>query len=303
MRAQTSQKHAPDSERKYFPMQFAPYAAYKISKAVTIEGTFNFGDPFYDGQATWAASVLIQPSFDYPQLRIGHFQPTIGVRYDDHTMLVRTVPRTDYLPLIAVNYAEYGASLNYNRFKWFSAEVGVFGSDKLAENKVNTAVGGETSLVSDSTTLLNGRLMFTPRFGKGLINTWLGASYLGGDEFILTNAFLGVGLEDNISLFAEYARSENTDVRTTNAITTELMWKLLESVYLYARAEYGITERFINGQPSENEITQYVLGAQIFLLPYLELRPEWRIQDTELTPRTEQQFRTGRFAMQIHLFY
>ena len=54
----------------------------------------------------------IQPSFKLPRLRIGYFQPSIGVRYDDHTAVVRQIaegsgPRS----LIAPNYAEVGAEL------------------------------------------------------------------------------------------------------------------------------------------------------------------------------------------------
>ena len=47
------------------------------------------------------------------QLRIGHFQPSIGIRYDDHTMLCPAGSRSKYHPvIIAPNFAEYGAELN-----------------------------------------------------------------------------------------------------------------------------------------------------------------------------------------------
>jgi hypothetical protein len=42
--------------------------------------------------------------------------------------------------------------------------------------------------------------------------------------------------------------------------------------------------------------TQLVLGARLFVLPFVELRPEWRWVDTE-------RYRSSRIAAQLHLFY
>jgi len=39
-----------------------------------------------------------------------------------------------------------------------------------------------------------------------------------------------------------------------------------------------------------------VLGAHVFVLPYVEIRPEYRIVDTD-------DFRSTRYAFQLHLFY
>ena len=69
--------------------------------------------------------AIYQPNYNWPALRVGHFQPSIGMRYDDHTMLVRQTPM---LPgaasLIAPNYAEYGAEVHYYKKLWLSQTGG-----------------------------------------------------------------------------------------------------------------------------------------------------------------------------------
>ena len=64
---------------------------------------------------------------------------------------------------------------------------------------------------------------------------------------------------------------------------------------LILRGERGETVSSIGGNDIETHTNQGLIGAQIFLLPYVEVRPEYRIVDTE-------RFRSKRWAVQVHLF-
>lgn len=303
-RMQTAKSHkSPDAERKLFPMQAAAHASYAATEWLTAEGMYSFGKKRYNGQAVWSASLLLQPDFSYPQLRIGYFQPSIGMRYDDHTMLVRQVAGNEYLPLIAPNYADAGAEINYEGIKWITVGAGVFRADNLSENLVQNKDGNLVPLVSKDDITFNGRVVFWPRLFDHAINTYIGSSYLANNDFSFATAFAGIGWTDNLALFAEYAHSDKTGSRKTDNISVELTYQLISPILLYVRAEHGKTQQSLSTLSLDNTMTQWVVGSQIFLLPYIELRPEFRLVDTEQTPRLSDQYRSQRFAMQLHVFY
>lgn len=302
-RMQMAKSHtSPTAERKLFPMQAAAHASYTATEWLTAEGMYSFGKKRYNGQAVWSASLLLQPDFSYPQLRIGYFPPSMGMRYDDHTMLVRQVVGNNYVPLIAPNYADAGAEINYEGLKWLTVGAGVFRADGFSENLVQNAEGNLVPLVSKDDLTVNGRVVFWPRFFDHAINTYLGASYLANGNFSYTTAFAGIGWTDNLALFAEYARSDKTDLRKTENISVELTYQFMPPLLFYIRAEHGTTQQ-VSPLALENTMMQWVIGSQIFLLPYIELRPEFRLVDTEQTPRLSDQYRSQRFAMQLHMFY
>ncbi len=309
-RFQTSRSHRDENaSRRFFPMQGALYAAAHATDWLDLRGMFSGGPLRYPGQKRWSASLVVQPSFAYPSLQVGFIQPSIGMRYDDHTMLARSIANESFTPLIAPNYAEYGAEINYEGLKWLSVTGGVFHAGSLAEDSVTGAGGTFVSLIEDENTpSLLGRLVFWPRFEDGAVNTWLGASYLLNDDFNLLNVFAGVGLTDLVALMAEFARSDKEDLRTTENISAEVLYQVQDALMLYLRGETGTTQISFTDQEGapvaiEDSRTQVVLGAQVFLLPYLEIRPEYRLVDVDKEPRTVAQFRSTRWHVQAHLFF
>ncbi len=291
------------AEAKIFPMQAALHAAYTATDWLTLEGMYSFGEKRYNGQALFSASALLQPGFAYPQLRIGFFQPSIGMRYDDHTMLIRQIPGTDYTPLIAPNYADVGTEIAYEGLKWLTVDAGVFRADNLSENTVQDKQGTLHSLVDKDNLSRSGRLVFWPRFFESTLNTYAGASLLANGNFSLVTTFAGIGWTDHISLLAEYAESNKTDMRKTETVSVEVMYQVASPVLFYVRGERGRTTQYIPDDSIRNYMTQWVIGSQIFLLPYVELRPEFRIVSTEQYPQTTDQYNSGRFTTQLHIFY
>jgi hypothetical protein len=299
-RVQMARSHvSPDASRRFFPMQASVYGAYEPASWMQLEGSYNAGPKKYDGQRTWSASVLIQPSFLYPQIRAGHFQPSVGIRYDDHTMLVRQVAEVSGgSSLIAPNYAEYGIEALYNRLRWLSLTVGIHRSSGLAENSVVNRSGQRVSVVGDKEgPSYLGRIVLWPRAARGLWNFYLGGSGLVNGDFQLLSLFGGAGLRDRGSFMSELTMSKIEGLRRTRNLSVDLAWQARESLVLYLRGDLArTTHPRANGTDVSLSTRQAVLGAQVFLMPGIEFRPEYRLMDTET-------FRSVRYALQLHVFY
>ena len=91
--------------------------------------------------------------------------------------------------------------------------------------------------------------------------------------------------------------SDADGLRSTRSFSVDLAWQVLESLILNLRGEHArSTLPRTNGADVSLETRQAVLGAQVFLIPGVELRPEYRLMDTET-------FRSVRYALQLHAFY
>lgn len=312
-RLQMARSHASeDAERKIFPMQACVYVQAAPTDWLVAEGMVNIGHPRlfgsgnttkYPGQQPWMASVIFQPALNLPQLQVGMIQPTMGVRYDDHTKLTRQSPSADgtnntgVSSIIPPLYGEYGAEITYDALHEFTFSAGVFGSKNLSEVKIyltdSLGTSNPISLVSGKNApSVAARAVYLPRFMDNSVNTMIGASYFMNDDFSMINGFIGVGLTDELSLTMDYAHSDKKNIRQTNTYSLEAMYQVMEPLLLCARAETGTST--IGAK--EEYTKQLVLGAQVFLLPYIELRPEYRIMDTD-------NFRSNRWAAQLHVFY
>ncbi|MFC1541324.1 hypothetical protein ACFL50_02605 [Candidatus Latescibacterota bacterium] len=296
-RVQMVRSHkSPDANRRIFPMQAALYTDYEITDRVHAELSYNFGPKKFDGQQAWTSSIIIQPEFSYTQFRMGFFQPSIGLRYDDHIMLVRRTPGADGNTIIAPNYAEYGAEFTYNGFDTFSFTAGVFDAKSLAENFVINNSGHQVSLIDDKhNPSWLGRIVFWPENYIEQISIFSGVSYYVNNDFSISNLFAGIGILEKISLLTDYSRTVKTNMRSTNNLMVETGFEVSPPLRLFIRGERGKTFTNIGGSDLKTYTNQGVIGAQILLLPYVEFRPEYRIVDTE-------RFRSTRYFAQIHIF-
>ncbi|MGA2296640.1 MAG: hypothetical protein ABSG15_03730 [FCB group bacterium] len=304
------------SDRETFTMQATPYLAYNPTDWLMLEGQANLAyflikDHRYIGQESHAYSADFKFSDNLPRLRIGYFQPTIGTKYDDHTLLVREVA-TYYgnIPLIPDDYAEFGAQLDYDPYEWVSCNLGVFSSKELS---VMTSPDGYTGkqipVVDSDIPSIALRLAFFPTLGHG-INTFMGGTfffnsgfnlnskgaYFSNNYFYISSLFFHIGLSDNLALMMEYMRSVKENSQTTNNVMAELTYQLKESVLPYFRIERAMTKEVF--QNSKYNTDQYVLGVHIYLLPFIDLLPEYRIYNREFIPGYATQW-----AFQLHLFY
>lgn len=309
MRFQYIRSRNPESEASFFPMQFSVYGHHQFTPWLGIEGAYNVGPIRYKGQQSWSGSVLLQPGIDLPQVRIGMFQPTIGIKNDDHTTLNRQIAAdwltpeilTPYsqMSLIAPHFASPGIELGYEGLHWLSVHAGVFSNSILNQNAVTHDTSGSLAFTS--------RIMFWPRFFENSLNTYIGASILVNGEMSITQLMLGVGLTDRLSLNMETTLSNISHDRSieprnitfrpgeSRTVSAELMYQIEPWLLPYIRSEYAELNQDANMQSTI--IRQFIIGAQIFVLPNVEFRPEYRIFDT---------FRPGmigRWGAQLHLYY
>lgn len=294
----------PEFERKFMTMQLMPYVQIKATDWLSFDASYNIAydihdDMRYASQQPYYASARISISEELPSLRIGYFSPSIGVDYDDHTLLIRQIAgegRSN--PLITADYAELGAELNYDGIEWLNASFGVFESKNADPEFVHT---NSLSTVSN--------ISFHPKLPYGL-NTFFGVSnYFNGklkdfDYFQrsylnITSIYFNVGLSDRLALMTEYVISNKVykpsdPFREVNNYLVELNYQFLEGLNVFARYEVGNT--VIDGK--EYDAKQYVFGTHIFPLPFIDILPEYRIYD-----RGDISGYSSQWAIQLHLFY
>lgn len=297
---------SPEAKRSTFPMQASLYAALTPVKAVTLEGTFNLAALrqgansgqriVYPGQRMGSFSAIIAPSLKLPQLRVGLFRPSIGMRYDDHTMgSFGYATSTTRQTLVAPDWSEYGAEITYEGLRWLTLQTGVFGSEGLSQVRINDGGTQTVSAITGNQPTITARAVVWPRAFNDKLNMWLGGSLLRNNSFMLTSVFAGVGLSDHLSLTVDRTAMRLDNVIETENWSAELLYQAAAWAFPYVRAERYWTDQ-VNaaGTVLTNAA---IVGAQIFLLPYVELRPEYRILDTW------KQGYTSRWNFQLHIFY
>ena len=285
------------ADRRVIPMQIQPYLGLFLAPWLKLYGTYAVGpstlegnlcDPIYAGQSCFEAEAIIQPSYDAPTLRFGQIQPSIGIRHDDHTMLIRADASAPRVPIIAPNYAEVGAELTYLPKFWLQLDTGVYRSKNLAE-----AIGNSEIVNADDTAWL-GRAQLAPRIEGLPLTTYVGTSLFLSGEFQMQNYFFGLGWLNHGALMLEMSRSNRGEQLKHETLNTMVMLSVQVTEWLIAEARY---ERATSDIAEEEFLTQSaVFGFQFFPVPYLELRPEYRYVKTD-------DYASGQYAVQLHMFY
>ncbi|MFU8803911.1 MAG: hypothetical protein ACNA8W_08900 [Bradymonadaceae bacterium] len=286
-------------DRRVIPMQIQPYMAVMPHHTLTLYGTYaagagtfrgDFCDTPFAGQSCYEAQAIYKPSTSLPALRAGMIQPSMGVRHDDHTMLIRHDAANPRGTLIPPNYAELGAELTYRPRYWIHGEAGAFRAVNLAD-----AIGNEAITSANDVAYL-ARLGWTPRldFDSFSLVGSIGASTFGAGDFRMDNVFVGGGLLDRVSLFLEAANLSYgpTIDRQGRNLSALLSVQTYEWLVFEGRIEEART--FLDEELFRTRAA--ILGIQFFPVPYIELRPEYRLTRTET-------YAMGQYTIQLHLFY
>ena len=323
------------------PMQLQPYLALKPTHDLTVYGSFQpgsglrDGDPItqvYPGMTAFEAWAMYSLGGDKPYVRVGLFQPTFGVREDDHTILIRGDAANRRVPVIPPNFREIGVEVGYQPLRWLRAEVGVFDTTNI--DAVLNAFGTPQLVVGEKPNALwpvaaVGRVTVLPQFTFGgaapqavkdefaddfaddfgtpatpaappspptTLNTWLGASTYASGDFIMLNGFAGAGLSNGLSVVAEAMWSKRTIMHRQLNTHFGLKYALKDWAVLSGRVERAQTHRTTRELDEVAVTWQYVAGMELFVLPYVEVRPEYRLVDTF-------DYRFGQATVQVHFFY
>lgn len=323
----------------WIPMQFQPYLAMNPIDGLTLYGSVMPGPDATSGDLTtqvyagmsafeWWGSYSLGATA--PTIRVGQFQPTFGIRHDDHTLLLRGDALKRRFPIIPPNFTELGAEMSYQPMRWLRMEFGGFSTRQLQEVFDSRAADEPISLNDYA---LVSRVSFLPQFTLGgsgsedgfgedgfgddgfgdddfgspsepvlptVINTWFGASSYLSNQFHMINAFMGLGSNKGLSGVAELSFRDNPNVaqKTFQQLNTMfgLNYAFKNWLVFNARVERGQTQRLTESLDEVAVAWQYVAGLEFFPLPGVELRPEYRLIDTL-------DYRFGQATLQVHLFY
>ena len=306
------------TEYQFMVMQLTPYLVIQPFDWIAFEGQYNiayhiYTDKRFIGQNPFAVSMYIMPGENLPHLRIGYFQPTMALKWDDHTLLGHQFyGTTGRAPVIPDDYAELGAQIDYeffiNSFANISLSAGGFSSNNMAQFTtmqlksdeyinlpINDTLYKSVQLVDSNTVSFVGRIMLTPEINWDY-TSFIGATGFLNNDYYLTDLFLGFGLADKFSLLLEYTDMEKKNARRAMTVLGEFTYKVHETFLPYIRIERQKTREVT--QPSANYINQFVLGAHIYIFPYIDLLPEYRIVDREWIEGFH-----SSVAFQIHIWY
>ncbi len=301
---------APTLERKGMIMQLMPYLSVRPFDWMKIDGMYNFSYDIepnmrYKGQQPGHVSATFDIADYLPSVRVGYFPPDMGIDYDDHTLQVRQVAgRGRSTPLIPADYAELGLQLNYDRLDWLSASFGIFEAKNMADLTIENTIPvvdkntlSSTLNVTVNSELPGGLIGFAgaTHYFNGKLKSDDGI-YFGNGFYTISTFFLGVGMSDRFAVMAEYATSTKQSIRSVDNYFVELDYLVYEPISVYARYEISNTDLKLTGDKFESN--QYVFGSHIYLLPYIDLLPEYRIYD-----RGEVSGYSSQWTFQIHVFY
>ena len=288
--------------RLFVPMQFAPSVSLQPVQQLTLLGTVNLaavdfgaGKHIYPGQSVWEAWAKYQPGIELPYLRAGMIQPKVGIRHDDHTMLINTNafmggrPK----PMIAPYWTDPGAEIGYEGLHFVSAEASVFMARNLADSVLPLA-GSKTPPIKRDAMGYSGTLTFSPQSLEYGLNSWLGASVLGSGDFQMLYGFAGIGKTYLGSLMGEISRSAPAASTTTLNYMVIASYPAFDWLAIEARGEWAKT----TGPTAATSFgtDAYVFGIQYFPVPFLELRPEYRYIKTV-------EYALGEYTLQAHVFF
>lgn len=295
-RVQSAKLGSPSqSKRETFIMQATPYLFIKPFQWLEIYGSYNLNPRIYENQSRYITFINFKPDINLPELKIGNIKPSIGNQYDDHTLLIRQIAGPlKATPILPPDYSELGFELSHDYNKIFNTHFGIFKTDNISKIKLNNK-----SIVNIKSIAKLIRVAFNPRFQSNQINTNFGASYYFSNDFFMTNIFLHLGWTDNLSFISEYLIAENKNLIKINSYFIEFLYHLYESADINFRYEKASSNYSFNTPNiTQYQTNQYVFGMNLYILPFIEIRPEFRIYDRQFVEGYHSQW-----TFQIHFYY
>ena len=141
MYAEDGTKSVSEPEMSMFPMQIQPYLRVGLSEEWSVYGSYALGpnthrgeacDTVFKGQSCFDAALQYEGQTGLT-VRGGMIQPSIGMRWDDHTILTRGDAAQRRVPMIPPNYAEWGMETAYQPISSFRTELGVMHTQNLSD--------------------------------------------------------------------------------------------------------------------------------------------------------------------------
>ncbi|MGB9851402.1 MAG: hypothetical protein ACPLPX_00895 [Candidatus Kapaibacteriota bacterium] len=296
LRLQSIRSHKTEvAKRRFFPMESAFYFLIQPSEFFNINGQYNVGPRVFQGQDNWMLSANFKITDFLPEVQIGKFQPSFGVRDCDMTRFDRRIASVDYTSsLFPPDYSEFGLEFSYRKFEWFDFYAGFFDSRFLS---YVTIFGDKSIVVKHNPTFTTKVVIYPQLFEDFLTFSFLGTSVLVNGNFLYSSTFLALNLFERFGVFVEYAHSSLKDTRNTNNYTLKLMYFLSRGIIPFLTFENGVSRINITAKNVWELVNQSaILGINYFPVPYFELVAEYRFFKSMENKST-------RWAFQIHFYY
>lgn len=303
-----------DAVRRLFPMQGTLYAAFTPASWFALEGQANATKvDFFPGQQWWHASAIIKSEATGLSFRFGKFQPSMGLRDCDMTSFDRRVAMPDGTEsFIPPDYSEFGAEIIVEPADWITLNAGIFDTRALDQLQIF----GMVPLVNlKGNSIENVRAILYPHMLLDFLpEMYIGASHALDGDFTYSTVFGGYTPFQELNIYGKYIASRRPYARETDNFVVGASYMPLKGIILGARAEFGSTDLIIADDSSyvnkDGDIihvknvldvlgfhaTQIVLNAKVFVMPYVELIPEYRFLRCK-------EYESTRWVLQLHMYY
>lgn len=292
-------------EPRLIPMQTSLSLAIQPSHTIVAYTNVNIASiverardgSLYPGETDFDAALQYQPDESLPSIRVGMIEPSLGVRQDDHTLFTHEEAAMQGIVLIPPYYNELGAEITYEGMRWLTLNAGVFNGYNLS--LIEPTIGTVRSNFDLSHPSVAARIMLWPQLLDEGLNGEAGCSLLSNGSFYMVNAFAGFGLADKATFYFESLYSKNSEQRIIRNFSVIGSYELTPWLASLWRYDWGQTELY----PSLGLAWAqgFLVGLEFFPLPYIEVRPEYRI--LHKNPYGQNATYTGQWTGQIHVFY
>ncbi len=293
------------STSSFFQMQGDLYLDLRLNKKFRIY----FDKGLYSGFEVFGLAKVL-PLDGY--IKIGNFVPSFGLKMDDHTLFTRGGQEYSPNPTVIDGIGKSLTGLNYPKGLGFgqgSEDTGLeFGFNPsiftITIGVFNGRNGGRGGAVDRQTKAIAIRADATIQ--TDVVNFTIGGSAYnlptagGPGKTQILGAFGVISIDNNLTLQGEY------DMITTYNSSAALN-KLVTGNILYLEANYillnGIDLKFgyefydPNIDRKDGSATRYTIGAELFPLTGVEIRPLYRINQEKPTD-----FTNNELHVMFHFF-
>ena len=276
-----------EPDRMFIPMQAAVGLAWDITPrlqaAASINGAaFKYRFPGQTHADGWLRYVPENTAI--PSVRAGLIQPSVGIRHDDHTILIRSNPFNPRGPMLPASYNDPGVELSWAPVHGVTVEAAGLYAHWLAE---------ANQTVKKASPIGSARVTWSPQFLDLGLNSWVGASTLYNDGLFLQGGHVGIGKGYLGSLQAEVLHGKDRNDNETLSWLVHAAWSLREWLVIEGRVEQSVGTAKV-GKDAETRAA--VAGIQWFPMRFVEIRPEYRYFETK-------DYTVGQWSAQLHLWF
>ncbi len=273
------------------------WASVYVRAVTSPTDLFGTSSGLYPGETDYDATLMYSPGITLPSIRVGMIEPSISIRQDDHTLFAHQEAAQQGIALIPPYYNEIGAEVTYEGMKWLTVNAGVFNAYNLS--LIDPSIGTVKNNFDFTHPSISARVMFWPQLLDQGLNGEFGGSILLNGSFEMINAWAGIGLADKATFYLEGMYNKDAIQRIVRNFSVIGSLELTSWLAAEWRYDWGMTEVY-PGQ-SLAYASAFLAGFEFFPLPYIEVRPEYRVFDQNPFYGTGKH--TGQWTGQIHIFY